>query len=95
MAPAMRTKGDGAWESACPGTPFNSVPTPMSKVPSIALLAVGILLLVYGLNASNSFSSSVSQAVNGAPNDKSIWLIVLGTVGIVSGGFGLFFRKAP
>jgi hypothetical protein len=67
----------------------------MSKVPSIALLAVGILLLVYGLNASNSFSSSVSQAVNGAPNDKSIWLIVLGTVGIVSGGFGLFFRKAP
>jgi LPXTG-motif cell wall-anchored protein len=69
--------------------------SPMTKIPSIAFLTVGILLLVYGLNASNSFSSSVSQAVSGSPTDKSIWLIVLGIVGILSGGFGLFFRKAP
>lgn len=65
----------------------------MTKVPSLALLAVGILLLVYGLDASNSFSSSVSQAVTGAPSDRSVWLIVLGLVGILSGGFGIFFRK--
>jgi len=67
----------------------------MTKIPSIAFLAVGILLLIYGLNASNSVSASVSQAVTGSPTDKSIWLIVLGIVGILCGGFGLFFRRAP
>jgi LPXTG-motif cell wall-anchored protein len=65
----------------------------MSKIPSIAFLIAGIILLVYGLNASNSVSSSVSQAMNGTPSDKSIWLIVIGVIGILSGGFGLFFRR--
>jgi hypothetical protein len=67
----------------------------MSKIPSIAFLAAGIILLVYGLDASNSFSSSVTQAMSGTPTNKSIWLIVLGVLGILSGTFGLFFRKAP
>jgi LPXTG-motif cell wall-anchored protein len=67
----------------------------MSKIPSIAFLIVGIVLLIYGLNASNSVSSSVSNAVTGSPTDKSIWLIVLGVLGIISGGFGLFFRRSP
>jgi LPXTG-motif cell wall-anchored protein len=65
----------------------------MSKIPSVAFLIIGIILLVYGLDASNSFSSSVSNAVTGSPTNKSIWLIVLGVVGILSGGFGLFFRR--
>jgi Protein of unknown function (DUF3185) len=69
--------------------------TPMTKIPSIALLSVGIILLVYGLDASNSLSSSVTQAVNGAPTNKSIWLLALGIIGIISGGFGLFFRRSP
>ncbi len=67
----------------------------MSKVPSLALLIVGIILLVYGLNAANSVSSSVTQAVSGTPTNKSIWLIVLGALGIVSGGIGLFLRRNP
>jgi divalent metal cation (Fe/Co/Zn/Cd) transporter len=67
----------------------------MTKIPSIALLVVGVILLVYGLNASNSFSSSVSQAVSGTPTDKSIWLIAVGVIGIVAGGVGLFFRRTP
>jgi LPXTG-motif cell wall-anchored protein len=67
----------------------------MSKIASIALLVVGVVLLVYGLNASDSFSSSVSRAVNGAPTDKTIWLIALGVIGLIAGGFGLFFRREP
>jgi drug/metabolite transporter (DMT)-like permease len=77
--------------------PFPSNPTlnkihSMSKILSIALFIAGVVLLVYGLNASGSFSSSVSRAVNGAPTDKTIWLIGLGIVGLVAGGFGLFRR---
>lgn len=67
----------------------------MSKIPSLALLVVGIILLVYGLNASNSAASSISNAVTGSPTDKSIWLIVLGVVGILTGGVGLVFRRSP
>lgn len=67
----------------------------MTKIPAIALLIVGVILLVYGLNASNSFSSSVTQAVSGTPTDKSIWLIAVGVIGIVAGGVGLFFRRSP
>ncbi len=67
----------------------------MTKIPAIALLVVGVILLVYGLNASNSFSSSVTQAVSGTPTDKSIWLIAVGVIGIVAGGVGLFFRRTP
>jgi LPXTG-motif cell wall-anchored protein len=65
----------------------------MSKILSMALLVAGVVLLIYGLNASDSFSSSVSRAVNGAPTDKTIWLIGLGVIGLISGGFGLFFRR--
>jgi cytosine/uracil/thiamine/allantoin permease len=67
----------------------------MSRIVSIAILIVGVLLLVYGLNASNSVSSSVSQAVSGSPTNKSIWLIALGVIGIIVGGVGTLFRRAP
>jgi len=67
----------------------------MSKIPALALLIVGVILLVYGINASNSVSSSISQTFNGSPSNKSIWLIAIGVIGIISGGFGMFFRRSP
>lgn len=67
----------------------------MPRITSLALLVVGIILLVYGVNASNSFGSSINQAVNGAPTNKAIWLIAGGVLGIVSGAFGIFFRRSP
>jgi hypothetical protein len=67
----------------------------MPRITSLALLIVGIILLVYGVNESNSFGSSITQAVNGAPSNKAIWLIGGGVLGIISGAFGIFFRKSP
>jgi hypothetical protein len=67
----------------------------MPRITSIAILVAGIILLVYGLDASGSFSSSVSRAVSGTPTDKTVWLIALGVIGIIAGGFGVVFRKAP
>ena len=67
----------------------------MSKIPSIAFLIIGALLLIYGVNASESVSSSVTEAVTGAPSNKSIWLIALGVLGLVTGGAGLLFRRSP
>lgn len=65
----------------------------MSRIPFLAFLVIGVILLVYGINAANSVSSSVTQAVSGTPTDRSIWLIILGAVGIVAGGFGLILKR--
>jgi len=66
----------------------------MSKIPAIAILIAGVVLLIFGLNAADSVTSSVSNAVTGAPTNKSIWLIVLGGIGVLTGGASLFFRRA-
>ncbi|MBC8011530.1 MAG: DUF3185 family protein [Burkholderiales bacterium] len=65
----------------------------MNKITSLALFVAGIVLLVFGLNSADSVSSSVSEAVTGAPTDKSIWLIVLGVIALLSGGAGFFFGR--
>ncbi len=63
------------------------------KITSLALFVAGLILLIFGLNASDSVSSSVSEAVTGAPTDKSIWLIVLGVIGLISGAAGIFIGR--
>ena len=68
----------------------------MNRFTSLALFIVGLVLLIMGLNSSDSISSNVSEAVTGAPTDKSIWLIVLGIIGLLTGGAGFFLgRRSP
>jgi hypothetical protein len=66
----------------------------MSKPIALAILAVGIVLLVWGINASNSAGSEVTEALTGSPTDKSIWLISLGALGAIACAFSLFRRRA-
>ena len=61
----------------------------MNKPVSVALLVVGIVLLVYGFNASQSVSSDVSRVFTGNPTDKSVWFLVGGGIAAVIGLFGL------
>lgn len=70
------------------------LPSPMNKPLSLTILAVGIVLLVFGLNSHESLASTAKEAVTGTPTDKSMWLIVLGIVGIVIGGFNSLFRRS-
>jgi uncharacterized membrane protein YidH (DUF202 family) len=58
----------------------------MNKGIGIALLAVGIILIVYGINSSNSVGSDFSRFFTGSPTDKTIWLLVGGVVSVVVGG---------
>jgi len=68
----------------------------MNKGIGIALLAVGVGLVIYGLNASDSFSSSVSRAFTGAPTNKTMWLLLGGVACTVVGAIFTFgpSRKA-
>jgi hypothetical protein len=58
----------------------------MNKAIGLALLVVGVILIVSGLNASDSFSSGVSRAFTGTPTDKTLWLLVGGVVAAIVGG---------
>jgi len=58
----------------------------MNRPVSLALLIGGIVLIIYGVSASDSVGSGFSRLFTGAPTDKTIWLL-LG--GIIAAGIGL------
>lgn len=59
----------------------------MNKAISAALLIVGVILIMHGVNASNSLSSDISRFFTGSPNDRTFWFL-LG--GVFAGCIGLF-----
>ena len=61
----------------------------MNKAISVAVLAGGILLLIFGINAYNSSSSEISRFFTGSATDKSIRMLVSGVVATVLGLVGL------
>jgi hypothetical protein len=58
----------------------------MNKAIGIALLAVGIIAIIFGINSSNSVGSSFSRFFTGSPTDKSMWLLLGGVAGVIVGG---------
>ena len=57
----------------------------MNKIASIALLVGGVVLMVIGINATNSFSSDVSRFFTGSPTDKAVWMLIGGIVAAIAG----------
>jgi hypothetical protein len=61
----------------------------MNKIIPLALLVGGIVLIIYGINASDSIGSSFSRFFTGSPTDKTMWLIIGGTAASVVGLVGM------
>jgi hypothetical protein len=61
----------------------------MNRILSLSFLIGGIILLAYGVSASDSVSSGFSRLFTGAPTDKTIWLMIGGAAAIVMGASGL------
>ena len=61
----------------------------MTKSVSVALLAGGILLLIFGVIAYDSTSSDISRFFTGSATDKSIWMLLGGVVATILGLGGL------
>ena len=57
----------------------------MNRIVSLALLAGGVVLMIFGINAMNSFSSDVSRFFTGSPTDKAVWMLIGGVVALVVG----------
>ena len=58
----------------------------MNKMVSIALLVGGVVLIIFGVQAMNSFSSDISKFFTGSPTDKAVWMLI---GGVVAAGVGL------
>ena len=65
----------------------------MYKVVSIAILIAGIVLAVFGAQAVNSTSSSISRFFTGAPTDKSMEMLISGIVLSVVGLAGIVISR--
>lgn len=52
----------------------------------VVLAAVGLTLLIMGLNATDSMGERVTEGVTGHYTDKTTWFIIAGIAGLVAGG---------
>jgi len=59
----------------------------MNNIIGLAILALGVVLLIFGFNESHSFSSDVSRTFTGNPTDRSIWFLVGGAAAVIVGLF--------
>jgi len=59
----------------------------MNRSLGLALLVAGIVLIVVGINASQSFASDVSRFFTGSPTNKSIWFLIAGVLAAIIGLF--------
>jgi len=57
----------------------------MNKLIFLALLVAGVVLIIFGISATNSFGSDVSNFFTGSPTDKAIWMLIGGIVAAVIG----------
>lgn len=66
----------------------------LSKLVSTLFIIAGILLMVFGLAAMDSFGSDVSRFFTGAPTDKSVWMLIGGLAAVAVGSSGIFRARS-
>lgn len=57
----------------------------MSKLTSIALVAIGAVLTFAGIDATTSFMAAVSRFFTSWPIDQAIWMVIFGLVTMACG----------
>ena len=57
----------------------------MNKILALALLGGGVALIIFGVKATNSFSSDVSRFFTGSPTDKAVWMLIGGIIAAIAG----------
>ena len=56
-----------------------------NKILGIALLVLGVVLVYFGLNATNSPTEEITEAVTGRYSDQTMWYLIGGAVSAVIG----------
>lgn len=61
----------------------------MNRILSLVLLIGGVLLIAYGITASDSISSHFSRFFTGSPTDRTMWLLIGGAAAALVGLAGV------
>lgn len=61
------------------------------RILGIVLLVIGVLLLLFGLNATGSFGERVMEGVTGRYSNATMWYIIGGAVLAIVGAALTFF----
>jgi hypothetical protein len=64
----------------------------MKRIIGIALLAGGVIALVYGFKAKDSIESQLTQTFTGSPSSNAKWLLIGGAVASAA-GIGMILLK--
>lgn len=67
---------------------------PTNKILALVLLVVGLILLFFAYQSSQSVGDQVTEAVTGRFTDATTWYLILGAASTVSGIGMLFFNKS-
>jgi len=65
----------------------------MTRILGITILVVGVILLVVGMNASESAVDQLSDTLTGSFTDRTMWYLIGGVGGVVGGGLLAAFGK--
>ena len=65
----------------------------MNRALGLALLVAGVILIITGYNASQSFSSDVSRFFTGSATNKAMWMLVGGVAAAIAGAILLNQRN--
>jgi Protein of unknown function (DUF3185) len=57
----------------------------VQSVVGMALLVVGVVLIIFGMQASASVGSRLSELFSGTPSDRTIWLLLGGVAAAILG----------
>ncbi len=64
----------------------------MNRIISLALLVGGIVLIITGFNATNSFTSDVSRFFTGSPTNRAVWMLMGGMLAALV-GLAMLWRR--
>lgn len=56
------------------------------RILGLVVLVIGVVLLVFGINATHSIGERVTEGVTGKYTSGTMWYIIAGIAGIVVGG---------
>ncbi|WP_150910355.1 DUF3185 family protein [Marinobacter halotolerans] len=64
-----------------------------SKLVGIVLLVVGIALLYFGYQSTQSVGNQLTESLTGRFTDETMWYLIGGAAAAAAGAFLTFFKK--
>ena len=65
----------------------------LNRLASTLFILAGIVLIIFGISAMDSFGSDVSRFFTGTPTDTSVWMLIGGLVSLAIGGSGVLLGR--